>query len=189
MLGHEFPVLPSAMESLAQYKLGQVITLLLTADNQVAGATTGVSGSTAVGIVQEDITLPKPRWICLNGLTLSGDPRLTDSTAALYAGELVTVSSYARARFRSPTQQLRRVRRLDLQNLTLGTAPLSPAVKIFERDGTGAVEQISLSDLTRPKSARRKCSTPAKTSRTDRSAAAQRRDRGQVYYGFCMKKE
>ncbi|NLA85794.1 MAG: S-layer homology domain-containing protein, partial [Clostridiales bacterium] len=92
VMGHEFPVLPSAIDSLAQYKLGQVITLLLTTDNQVAGAATGVSGSTAVGIVS-DITASKATVKLLNGLELTGDPRLTDSAAAQYAGELVTVSS------------------------------------------------------------------------------------------------
>jgi hypothetical protein len=151
VMGHEFTVLPSAMESLAQYKLGQVITLLLTADNQVAGAA-GVAGSTAVGIVRTNITASEATVDLLNGLTLSGDPGLTDSTVGQYAGQLVTVSSHAPGRI-----SLSRLvgsgasGDLDLTKLTLGTVPISPAVKIFERVGAGHVAQISLSDLTQEK--------------------------------------
>ena len=54
--GTQLPVLSTAVESLSQFKPGQVMTLLLTADGQVAGAVKG-SGSNrgnALGIVDGD---------------------------------------------------------------------------------------------------------------------------------------
>ncbi len=152
VMGYEFPVLPSAIDSLAQYKLGQVITLLLTTDGQVAGAATGVSGSTAVGIVQPGISSTSAAVTLLNGIELKGDPKLTENTASQYAGELVTVSSYMAGQISlSKLGTSGATGELDLNKLTLGTAALSPAVKTFERVGTGPVEQISLSDLTQTK--------------------------------------
>lgn len=52
--GTELYVLPTARDSVAQFKPGQQMTLLLTADGRVAGAVTsgGVSGN-AVGVVSE----------------------------------------------------------------------------------------------------------------------------------------
>jgi hypothetical protein len=152
LMGKEFPVLPSAIDSLAGFKLGQVVTFLFTSDLQVAGAATGITGSTAVGIVKPDITSSSVTVTLLNGLTLSGKPNMTDSTAKQYAGELVTVYSTM------PGQLL--ISRLgssgasgdlDLTAMTLGAAPLSPAIKIFERVGTGPVAQLTLANLTQTK--------------------------------------
>ena len=43
VLGYEFNVLPTAMQTVSQFKPGDQITLLLTEDNQVAGAVAAVS--------------------------------------------------------------------------------------------------------------------------------------------------
>lgn len=48
VLGYEFNVLPTAMQTVSQFKPGDQITLLLTEDNQVAGAV-AASGNTATG--------------------------------------------------------------------------------------------------------------------------------------------
>ena len=50
--GTQLPVLSTAVESLSRFKPGQVMTLLLTADGQVAGAVKG--GGNAMGIVDGD---------------------------------------------------------------------------------------------------------------------------------------
>ena len=53
-MGHEFPVLPVAQESLSKFKPGQQMIILLTTDGQVAAAVdvdSGVRGN-AVGVVQ-----------------------------------------------------------------------------------------------------------------------------------------
>lgn len=54
VMGHEFPVLPIAQESLSKFKPGQQMTILLTADGQVASALSPDSGvrGNAVGVVQ-----------------------------------------------------------------------------------------------------------------------------------------
>lgn len=53
-LGHEFTVLPTAQASLAEFKPGQQMTLLLTADGQVAGAAKadGTARGNAIGVVE-----------------------------------------------------------------------------------------------------------------------------------------
>ena len=48
VLGYEFNVLPTAMQTVSQFQPGDQITLLLTEDNQVAGAVEA-SGNTATG--------------------------------------------------------------------------------------------------------------------------------------------
>ena len=63
VLGTEFNVLSTARESLAKFKPGRVITLLLTADGQVAGAVevNGAARSNAVAVVSES---GKIRLLC-----------------------------------------------------------------------------------------------------------------------------
>lgn len=56
-LGHEFQVLPTAQDSLARFKPGQQMTLLLTADGKVAGAAEpeGTVRSNVVGVVENGV--------------------------------------------------------------------------------------------------------------------------------------
>ncbi|SHI16493.1 S-layer homology domain-containing protein [Sporobacter termitidis DSM 10068] len=149
LMGHEFPVLPSAAATLAGYKLGQTITLLFTSDLQVAGAvTSGVSGSTAVGVVQSGATGSSASVKLFNGLVLSGDPSMADSAAAQLSGELVTVFSAGAGKISMSRMYSSGVAgSLDLTKKTVGAVALSPAVKVYERVGTGPVAQISLNDL------------------------------------------
>ena len=84
--GTELNVLPSAVESLSAFKPGQQMTILLTADGQVAGAedanNTGARGN-AMAVVSEkgDVQL-----VC-------GGALLNIGTASEYAGQAVAVSS------------------------------------------------------------------------------------------------
>ncbi len=153
VMGKEFTVLPSAIDSLANYKIGQVITLLFTSDLQVAGAAiSGVSGSNAVGIVQEGITAESATVKLLNGLELKGNPMLGSSDASQYSGELVKVYSSAPGQLSlSKLYNTGAGGDLDLAKGTMGSVLFSPAIKVFERVGTGAVTQIALGDLTQTK--------------------------------------
>jgi len=145
VLGKEFRVLPSAMGAFRDKKIGQIVTLLLTSDFAVAGVVAGGTlENTAVGIV-ESVSGTHATVRFLNGLVLSGDTgKITD----WMMGEFVSVYS-------SAAGQMTLVRlsgstvagTLDLEAGRLGTAPLSPAVRVFERVGKGAVEQIRLSDI------------------------------------------
>ncbi|HHT17475.1 MAG TPA: S-layer homology domain-containing protein, partial [Papillibacter sp.] len=140
MFGQEFNVLPSAMNAFKDKKTGQVVTLLLTNDFAVAGAVTGGTlENTAVGIV-ESVSGTSATVRFLNGLALSGD---TGKINDWMMGEFVSVYSVGAG-------QITLVRlagsdvtgSLDLVNNKLGTAPLSPAVRVFERVGKGDIVPI-----------------------------------------------
>lgn len=149
LMGCDLPVLPSAISSLSNYKVGQFITLLLTADLQVAGAvTSGVTGSTAIGVVQPGITTSSAAVKLLNGLVVKGNPAVTDNAASQLAGELVSVSSAGAGWITLNVLGNSGISsNLDLVKKTLGSAALSPAVKVFERVGSGSAVQISLKDI------------------------------------------
>lgn len=65
VLGYEFNVLPTAMQTVSQFKPGDQITLLLTEDNQVAGAV-AASGNTPPAMPSASPRSPAeaPRWTC-----------------------------------------------------------------------------------------------------------------------------
>jgi hypothetical protein len=144
VFGQEFTVLPSAAESLAKFKIGDVVTLLLTGDGQVAGAVSGWSlKETAIGVVTS-ISAGHAEVELFNGMTVSGTP----SSLSVGEGELVSVSSYEPGKISlKPLTGKAVTGKLDVTRRMLGTASLSPAVRIFERVGTGPVAQISLDDL------------------------------------------
>jgi hypothetical protein len=150
VIGHEFPVLPSAAQSLSRYKVGQVLTFFFTSDLQIAGAEALASSSeTAIGVVQPGNTSTSATVKLINGVTLSGNPQMSDETAQKMTGELVKVSSSAAGkiilenlRFSAASGDL------DLKQMTLGSHVVSAAAKVFERIGKGPLTQISLTDLT-----------------------------------------
>ena len=95
VMGHTFDVLASAREDLAAFKIGDRITLLLTVDNQVAGAVSAstVSGN-AVGMATVDGTTATVKLL-QGGLTVSGD---VSSAAQRLNDQLVTVTSSSAGR-------------------------------------------------------------------------------------------
>ena len=133
-MGREWSVLPTAAESLSKFKPGQQITLLLTADGQVAGAAAADNTvrSTAVAVVNSggDVQL-----LCGGGLITVG------SNAAL-AGRAVSVSStksgVSFATLSASSGDL------DTSAKTLGSKRLASNVLIF--DGG---EQVGLSGINR----------------------------------------
>ena len=151
VMGAEFSVLPSAIPDLAQFKVGDRMTLLLTTTGQVAGAvSTDVAKSNAVGVAKvtaggegsdgtAEITL-------LDGLiTLKG--RTTGSEKL--NGYLVTVSSGRRDYL-----SLSRVNGkgasgiLNLTTGRVGTKALSEGARFFEQVGNGELVEIERSDIT-----------------------------------------
>ena len=151
VMGAELNVLPSAIPDLAQFKVGDRMTLLLTTTGQVAGAvSTDVAKSNAVGVAKvtaggegsdgtAEITL-------LDGLiTLKGH---TTGSEKLN-GCLVTVSSGRRDYL-----SLSRVNgkgASGILNLTagrVGTKALSEGARFFEQVGNGELVEIERSDIT-----------------------------------------
>ena len=135
-MGRTFDVLPTAMSSLAEFKPGDTITLLLTEGGQVAGAV-DASGSVrgnAVGIVTGSGTV---QMIC-GGTTLE----VQAADASQYKGQAVRISSSKSG------VNLARVSggasgQLDVSARKLGGVALSEGVRVF-RDG----QSIALSELS-----------------------------------------
>ncbi len=157
VLGAEFKVMPSAVDNLAGFKIGDTVTLLFTADGQVAGAVTPAEAkSTAVGIVTKisgtEATVASLDLLNEQGQprTFSGETGLTAYSAARLQGQLVTVSS-------SRIGQINLTRlaasgaagSLDVSARTLGGAALAENVRLYERVGTGAPIEITFAHLTR----------------------------------------
>ncbi|MBD5148556.1 MAG: S-layer homology domain-containing protein, partial [Oscillibacter sp.] len=142
VLGYEFPVLATAQQTISKFKPGDQMVLLLTEDNQVAGAVEAkgsvVSGN-AIGIVRSG-----GRVDLLCGITLTGG---ADDGKDL-VGQMVRVSSTTRGRL-----SLSRLSggnaggNLDVAARTMGQRKLADNVMIFQNTVDG-VEAISLSSLT-----------------------------------------
>ncbi len=157
VLGASFPVLPSAYADLSGFKIGSTVTLLLTADGQVAGAVApSEAKSNTVGVVEMKGTsatvtpLADLRDVKGDPIKLSGETNLSEQSAAKLQGQLVTVSS-------SKVNQITVTRlaasgatgALDIAGRTLGGASLAENVYLYERVGNGAPVRISFSQLTR----------------------------------------
>lgn len=157
VLGATLPVLSSAYEDLAKFKIGDIVTLLLTADGQVAGVVSSSEAkSTTVGVVKMDgkyaVVTPLMDLRGPDGekITLKGETNLSDTSAAKMQGQLVTVSS-------SKVNQITLSRlsgsgasgTLDVNKRTLGGEALADNVYLYERVGNGAPASITFSQLTR----------------------------------------
>lgn len=164
MMGTAFPVLSSAYADLTSFKVGEVITLLLTSDGQVAGAVSpSVAKSTTVGVVELDnpgdentpataIVTPLADIRKADGekVTFKGTISYYGANASRLQGQLVTVSSS-----KIGTLTISRLSgsgasgALDVNARTLGSDKLADNVVLYERVGNGAPVEISFQQLTR----------------------------------------
>ncbi len=145
VMGHTFDVLASAREDLAAFKIGDRITLLLTVDNQVAGAVSAstVSGN-AVGMATVDGTTATVKLL-QGGLTVSGD---VSSAAQRLNDQLVTVTSSSAGRLSLTAVSGSTVRgSLDVAGRTLGERAVAENVTVYDRVGDGAMVAVRYSDL------------------------------------------
>ena len=151
VLGHEFNVLPSAMQTVSKFRPGDQITLLLTEDNQVAGAVeaTGTTASgNAIGIAEVSSGSATVNLLC--GIQVKGSVKLSASDVERLNGQLVRVSSSKKDGL-SLTRLTGGVSgALDVENGKLGSRELAENVIIFQNDGSG-LTAISLSQITEAK--------------------------------------
>ena len=151
VLGHEFNVLPSAMQTVSKFRPGDQITLLLTEDNQVAGAVeaTGTTASgNAIGIAEVSSGSATVNLLC--GIQVKGSVKLSASDVERLNGQLVRVSSNKKDGL-SLTRLTGGVSGdLDVENGKLGSRELAENVIIFQNDGSG-LTAISLSQITEAK--------------------------------------
>lgn len=137
-------MLPSAVSSLASFKIGDQITLLLTPDLQVAGAveSRSLSGN-AIGVAS--ISGKEATVVLPEGLTLKGS---FDGDEQSVQGQLVSVSSWKEGALSLNVVQTRSNNdALDVAKKTLGSYALSADVQLFERVGKGPVASIALEDI------------------------------------------
>lgn len=135
--GTEFRVLPTAIDSLSKFKPGQQMTLLLTADGQVAAAveSNATARSNAVGIVSDDGSIS----------LLCGTAKipLAATAAEQYYGQGVRISSTKKDALNLYAMSGGVSGDLDISAGTLGSKNLADNVMIFD---TG--KQITLSQIT-----------------------------------------
>lgn len=135
-MGHQFDVLPTAMESLAKFKPGDQMTLLLTEGGQIAGAVESSAmglRANAVGFVDKSGTV---QLFCGTAKIAVEAAKASD-----FAGQLVRVSS-GKSGVSLSRLSGGATGDLDVAERTMGGKKLSEQVMIF-RDG----ESISLADL------------------------------------------
>ena len=135
--GTEFSVLPSAVDSIAKFKPGKQMTLLLTADGQVAAAVEGNASvrSNAVAIVADDGTM---NLLC--GTTMIP---LTVTAYEKYYGQVVRISSGQKGSVSLSSLSTGVSGDLDVSARTLGTKKLAENVLLFDNG-----KQMSLSSVT-----------------------------------------
>jgi hypothetical protein len=149
-MGREFTALPSAAQYLSGFALGQTMTLLFTAGNEVAGAVkVSEVNATAIGIVNEGITGSAAEVTLLNGMEVAGNPGLSGYGASQLEGELVSVSSPSPGKITLAAVAARSgiTGALDVKARKLGDFDISRGASIFERVGRGTVARVSLDDV------------------------------------------
>ena len=143
VMGAELNVMPMAIDDLAKFDLGDTVTLLLTADGQVAGAVSPQDcRADNLGVVAEKgITL-------LNGVPLTPDSIRNGDEFGV--GHLVRVSSGTTAGQISLSRVSGSGARgtLNVAERTVGGAAVNGSCRIFEQAGDGAVmQELQWSDL------------------------------------------
>ena len=161
LLGHDFDVLPTAQSTLARFRPGDQITLLLTEDNKVAGAVkpnTSGAGANAIGIATS-ISGASATVELLCGIEIKGT---VDLSSADQSSE--TLSSLRQDELKRMEHRLVRVTStgkktiglarlgggvsgaLDLEKRRIGVTSLAETVRVF-RYTAGGIETLSLGDL------------------------------------------
>ncbi len=142
VLGQEFPVLSTARESLARFRPGSQVTLLLTADGQVAGAVapgTAGAGGNALAVVR-DGTL---QLICGGSLL-----ELTGIHAGEeYDNQAVRVYSNGKDSVGFTIQERDVSGVLDLRKNILGSTPLAENVLIFDGGTLTGSSQLGQTEI------------------------------------------
>lgn len=151
VLGRQFPVMASATETLASFKIGQEITLLLTQDGQVAGAVSPKDlRASVIGLVDE-ISSTSVKVTLLNGMQLESVPNPEQKGLEIseLKGALVSVTSTELGTVNLTKVTGRNLKEpFHVKNMTMGEYRVIDGVALYERVGTSVLTSISLEDLT-----------------------------------------
>jgi hypothetical protein len=152
-LGNKLEVLDSALNDLASMKVGDEITVLLTADGKVAGALPASAyREEALGILKEYAD-GKATVLLDNGMTVTGKAYYAEPGLV---GELVILRSYQSGGgvMLSVSAYTGTGAYYDALNVTerrLGSLKLSDDLKVYERVGKAKPQEIDYSDITQQK--------------------------------------
>lgn len=145
VLGNEFKVIPTAVDSLSKFKRGETVSILLTADGRVAGMypATSETRSTAIGLASKDgviIPLPNGGNLTLKGISTgdNADHLVTIASTGTGSANKITTARWTGSR---PTGAF------DLENMTLGSYKVGAGARIYETVGSSTVIPVSLSEL------------------------------------------
>ena len=142
VLGHEFPVLVTAQASLAAFKPGDRVTLLLTENNQVAGAVKPENAAgNALGVVKS-ASGGSAEVELLCGVTVKG--KADNFTGS--AGDLVRVDCQDKGALRLYRQSGGVRGDLDLTGRKLGSTPLAESFMVLELQD-GELKPVDLAAL------------------------------------------
>ncbi len=137
-LGHTFNVLPTAVESLSKYKPGDVLTLLLTVDGQVAAAVdpnTNSARGNAIGVVWDGTV-----YLVCGGSTIE----LTGvAGAAEHNGQAVRINASQQNKVTLSDQQNALSGDLVVSTRKMGSRPLADNVLIFDGGKTIGINQLT----------------------------------------------
>ncbi|MEG2455240.1 MAG: S-layer homology domain-containing protein [Oscillospiraceae bacterium] len=154
VMGHLFPVLDCALDDLAKFRVGDPITLLLAANNEVAGAVKpSVLTGSALGVAAVTGSGDeKTATVTLtSGIDVSGTVAMSDSAAKTISGKLVEVSSakLGELTLRTASSDIP-PSSWNLSNGTVGTLKLASGASIYERVGSSKLFPVALKDITVP---------------------------------------
>lgn len=152
VMGTEFSVLPTAADTMSKLKLGQQITLLLTEDNQVAGAVeAGTSGAigNAVGVIR-DVSAASVTVDLLCGITIKGKVSLSSTDVSNLKGQLAIVASNMKGVISVSRMSGGVAGDLDMSAKRLGSKALADNVVIYQTTTSGA-KVLSPSQITTSK--------------------------------------
>ncbi len=188
VLGRQFPVMASATEALASFKIGQEITLLLTQDGQVAGAVSPKDlRASVIGLVDE-ISSTSVKVTLLNGMKLESvpNPEQKDLEVSELKGALVSITSTELGTVNLTKITGRNLKEpFNVKNMTMGEYRVVDGVALYERVGTSVLTSISLEDLTLEKIPTGKIAYVHRNSNDDVDIIILRDVTGDQYaYGF-----
>lgn len=153
--GHTFPVLYSAISEVAQFRVGDEITLLLTADGAVAGA---VSPKTrkydTIGIVTESAGASARVQLLRSSLVIESvrNPRMSGENADYYnyTGHLVRLYRDEQNLTRlTPVSSSAVPGTLQVQARLIGSTPIEPDCLLYDQAGNGPLKEIEWEDISR----------------------------------------
>lgn len=148
LMGHAFPVLSSARNDLAAFKVGDRITLLLTADNQVAGVVSAnVVQGDAVGVATVSDNGYATVKLLQNGLEVQGQG--PNEAKERFDNQLVTVTSAGINKLSLSLVAGSTVKgSLNVAARTLGGRQVAENVVVYDRVKNSTMVQVPYGELT-----------------------------------------